>query len=208
MEFGNFFQSDFGGWDLGFGGGGDLWGGGAWGAGFTDPYGGIGAGGGVTSGSGFPLPQISIGFGGSGGGGSQVGGAPTLNQTLTQIVDQHEQALIANLSEFQNGAKPADGAISTGWSLMNSMVTGVARYGSQGQKAAAERDRRINPAQLRWDWIAYYIDPITGGPSTLPPLPSGTGLTSVGGAGGFGGLDQNTLLIVGALLLFLLFSKD
>jgi len=187
------------------GGGGFGWSGADFGFGFTDPYLGLpptsGGGGG---GGGFNLPPITIAFPGGGGGGGG-GVAPSLSRTLTQIVDEFEQRLIANLAEWNNGQKTAADAVSVGWSLMNGMVAACSRYGAQGQRSAAERDRRINPTMLRWDWIGYYIDPITGGPSTPPPLPSGAGVLP---STGIGGIDNSTLfLIVAAVAIYLISQK-
>lgn len=107
-----------------------------------------------------PLP------GGSGGG---VG--PNINRLLTSIVNEAERALQTNLGSFQTGAKSAQVAYDYATQLFDQMIATLRSYGQTGEKAATERDRRINPAQLVWDWIAYYIDPIYGSSST-PPGPS------------------------------------
>ena len=107
-----------------------------------------------------PLP------GGSGGG---VG--PNVNRLLTAIVNEAERALQTNLGAFQTGAKDAQTAYEYATQLFDQMIATLMTYGQPGEKAATERDRRINPAQLVWDWIAYYIDPIYGSSST-PPGPS------------------------------------
>ena len=155
--------TDGGGFDLGFQnvGFGDI---------FIDP--GMDPGAGVNIDiSGIPNP-----VGGGGGGGTS-----TTNQTLTQIVDSFEAALKANLAAWQTQAKTPAAALETAWRLMNGMVTEVRKFGAAGTKAAAERDRRVNPAMLRWDWIAYYIDPITGSNTTLPPVPGGPVATGPNG---------------------------
>lgn len=119
---------------------------------------------------------------GSGGGGG--GGGLTLSQTLSQLADGTEAQLRANLGAWQVQTISASVAITQAWALLDGMVAAMRQYyGAQGLKSAAERDRRIDPSQLRWDWIAYYIDPITGGPSTPPPVPGG----SVGAGGGIPG---------------------
>lgn len=107
-----------------------------------------------------PLP------GGSGGG---VG--PNVNRLLTAIVNEAERALQTNLGAFQTGSKDAQSAYDYATQLFDQMIATLMSYGQPGEKAATERDRRINPAQLVWDWIAYYIDPIYGG-SSIPPGPS------------------------------------
>lgn len=134
-----------------------------------------GGGGGSTPGGGVTI-DIPIG-----GGGGQS--APSTNQQMTAIVNDYERRLQINLGEWSSGQRSAPSAVEVGWSLMNAMVAALRAYGAAGERSAAERDRRINPAQLKWDWIAYYIDPIIGGPSTPPPLPPAN-LPGTGGAGG------------------------
>lgn len=158
-------------------------------------------GGGAGGGGGFQLPEITIGVGGGGGGGGT--GAPSVAQNLTQIVNNFEYQLKANLGLFQSGAKSKDAALATGWQLMDAMVAACLPYGAAGQKSAAERDRRINPPSLRWDWIAYYIDPITGGNTVLPPVPGG-GLNTTYGAGG----QTNGVWLLVGLVVILFFWKD
>lgn len=166
--------------------------------GFTNGGGG-GGGGGWDAGGGIVIDFPPLGGGGGGG-----GGAPSLNQTLTQIVDSYEYQLKGNLANWGNNLITAEAAISEGWKLINGMVSACLAYGAAGSKAAAERDRRINPAQLRWDWVAYYIDPITGGNTTLPPVPGGgVNITS----GQFGGNNQ-TMLLIGLAVLLYLATKD
>jgi len=164
---------------------------------FTGAGGGGGGGGWET---GFPVPDVNIdiGVGGGGGGG---GAAPNLNQTLTQIVDGYEYQLKANLAQFQSGAKSGSAAVETGWQLMNAMVSACLRYGAAGQKAAAERDRRIAPQMVRWDWIAYYIDPITGGNTALPPVPGGGVNVNQGLLGGGSNMTLILLVLVAVILL-------
>jgi len=162
--------------------------------------GGGGGGGGGYGGIDVGFPDINIGIGGGGAPGS--GGAPNVNQTLTQIVDGYEFQLKANLSRWQAGGVSSSSAVSTGWQIMDAMVSACLRYGAAGQKAAAERDRRIQPAMLRWDWIAYYIDPITGGNTALPPVPGGGVNVSPGMT------TSSTMFLVVAALVLLLLAKD
>lgn len=127
--------------------------------------------------------SISLG-GDTGGGGISIslpsgGGGPSTSETLTSIVNAAESALKANIAQWQTQAISADAAISRAWAILNDCVSRLLAYGAEGQKAASERDRRIAPAMLRWDWIAYYIDPITGGQTAMQPLP-----TTIGGTGG------------------------
>jgi len=168
---------------------------------FTGAGGGGGGGGWESSGpDGFTFPDVNIGIG-TGGGGGGGGAAPNLNQTLTQIVDGYEYQLKANLAQWQAGSKSASAAVDTGWQLMNAMVAACLRYGAAGQKSAAERDRRISPQMIRWDWIAYYIDPITGGNTALPPVPGGG--TNVN-QGLLGGGSNMTLLLLALVVIVLI----
>jgi len=155
--------------------------------------------------------NIDIGFDGGGVGGG--GGTPSVNQTLTQIVDSFEAALKANLAAWQVQNKTAAVATDFGWQLMNQMVAAVRAYGAAGVKAAAERDRRINPSMLRWDWIAYYIEPITGPVTVTPDVPGGP-VTGVPGAGGGGSTllpttiaGMNPLWIAAAAVILILVLK-
>ena len=181
----------------------DWYGGGIYEAiGDANRFASTGGGGGGGGGFGISLPSVNIGIGGGGVGGG--GGVPSLSQTLTQIVDGYERRLQQNLADWQVQRVTADAAIATGWSLMNAMVSACRAYGAQGEKAAAERDRRIDPRQLRWDWILYYIDPITGGNTALPPVPGGGLNTSNGLAAG----SSNTMLLILAGFLVLLLLKE
>ena len=155
---------------------------------FNDFTSGGGGGGGGFGGGGGGFPDIGITVGGGGGGGGYA--PPSLN-----------------LASWQNQQISAETAVSDGWALMNAMVSACIAYGAAGTKSAAERDRRIDPAQVRWDWIAYYIDPITGGNTALPPVPGGGVNVNNGLIGGIGGNNQ-ILLIVGLALLVYLASKD
>lgn len=96
-------------------------------------------------------------------GGVFGGGAPSISETLTDIVNGAEAALQDNLNRFQAGVLSSGNAVNTAWAILNQMGSNLARYGAEGQKALAERDRRVDPARLRWDWISYYIEPLTGG---------------------------------------------
>jgi hypothetical protein len=157
--------------------------------------------------------NIDIGFGGGGVGGG--GGTPSVNQTLTQIVNSFEAALKANLAAWQVQNKTASVATDFGWQLMNQMVAAVRAYGAAGVKAAAERDRRVNPSMLRWDWIAYYIEPITGPITVTPDVPGGS---LPGGAAGTGGGGSTLLpttiaginplwIVAGAVILILVLRR-
>lgn len=186
----------------------------------TLSFGSTGAGGGGGGGfdlgglfGGSPGSGINVNIGGGGGGGGAA--VPDVKQVLTALANQHEQALQANLGAYQAQQKTAEDALSTGWALMDSFTARARTYGSQGELSAAERDRRVNPAYLRWDWIAYYVDPITGGATPPPPVPGGG--TTVGGGGGIPGgyvpvpsstfqISASTLLI-GAALVYLLLRR-
>lgn len=217
MDYDTFLQYsgfDGGGYD-GFGGYSDPFG--EWGGfGFTSNGGGSNVGsGGFFEGlfGGTPGGGISVNIGG-GGGGSKP---PDVSQSLTAIVNAIEVRLQVNLGSWQSAQISAGDAISAAWDLMNRMVSECSRFGSEGQKAAAERDRRINPGMLRWDWIAYYIDPITGGNTENAPLPGGGAVVGVGpggqpiyGAGiGSTAFRIDPLFIgLGVLLLLLALRRD
>lgn len=162
---------------IGGGGGGGSWGGGGIDVGFPDID--------------LHLPD---------GGGSGGGGAPSVSQSLTAVVNSYEYQLKANLALWNSNGISAADAVAKAWNLMNSMVSACLPYGVEGSKAAAERDRRINPSMLRWDWIAYYIDPITGGNTALPPVPGGGVNTNLGLSPAGGGI----WVIVGLLALLYL----
>lgn len=118
------------------------------------------------------------------GGGS--GGGPTISQTLTQIVDGAEGQLQSNLQQFQSGLVDASTAIARGWQILNGCMNALTQYGAEGQKAIAERDRRMNDPRLRWDWISYYIEPIAGGAQGSAGsggVPTVGGGATIGGAG-------------------------
>lgn len=125
---------------------------------------------GVGGGGNFP------GVGGSGGidirlplpGGRGSGVGPNINRLLTALVNDAERELQGNLGAFQTGARDAKSAYEYATRVFDQLIQTLLSYGQPGEKAATERDRRINPAQLIWDWIAYYIDPIYGSSSTLP----------------------------------------
>jgi hypothetical protein len=143
------------------------------------------------------MAGITLGFGpanvGVDLGGIFGGGAPSVSQTLTGIVDAAEGALQDNLNRFQAGVIASAPAVQRAWAILNQMGVELARYGAEGQKALAERDRRVDPARLRWDWISYYIEPLTGG--AIGSAGSGgaptTSITGVPGAGaGVGGVTQ------------------
>ena len=124
---------------------------------------------------------------------------PTTSEQLTLIVDAAERLLKTNLGQFQAGQISASQAVSVAWSLMDQMVSKCQAFGAAGMKSAAERDRRIDPSQLRWDWAAYYIDPIVGGVASAPSLPNGTTGTTPYGA--YTRQDNTPLILAGAALV-------
>lgn len=159
-----------------------------------------GSGGGFGSFN-FNLPNVTIG-------GSP--GSPDVRRILTDIANSSEAALQANLQSYQTGQISADAAISTAWDILNKMTSAMLQYGEQGRISAAERDRRIDPRFLRWDYVAYYIDPIsqlaTGKPASVPALPAVSGNAPVYGAGiGAFGMRNETLILL--LLLGLIVWK-
>jgi hypothetical protein len=156
---------------------------------------------------GWPDINIALPIGGAGG----APRPPDVKQALTRITDASAAALEANLRAYQAGQVDASSATARAWDLFNGWVQQVLRYGSQGRITAEERDRRLNSPRLRWDWIAYYIDPIPGAgaaPGAAAPVTPAPG-TVPGGpvyAGpGFGGMNSDWLLIgavaVAAVLL-------
>ena len=168
--------------------------------------------------SGQPGGGIRIGV----GGGSGAPKPPSTSQTLTQIVNTLEVYLQQNLGNWKSGSVSADDAVRQAWIWMDRMVSDCLRFGAEGEKAAAERDRRINPARLRWDWIGYYIDPITGGNTVPPPPPSvptsggtaipGGGMTPTGSyptmTGGFRMGEGIVWIALGAVLILLAMRKE
>jgi hypothetical protein len=189
--------------NLSGGGWGDPWpdsGGGGWG----DPW--PGSGGSGSSGSGvtfgFTMPVRPPASGSSG---------PDVKRILTDLANSTEAQMRQTLGAWQQGQISADAAIEKQWALLNGMVQQMMRYGSQGMLSAAERDRRIDPSRLRWDWIAYYIDPIsvatTGQPAPLKPLPQVTAPVygGFGGPGGFGGSTMFWMVLI--LLGFVVIAK-
>jgi hypothetical protein len=187
VEDGTMFSVDFS------GGGGGGWG---------DPWPDSGGSGGSGVTIGFTMPVNLPGTGGSSSG-------PDVKQILTNLANSTEAQMQQTLGAWQQGQINADSAIDRQWTLLNGMVQQMMRYGSQGMLSAAERDRRIDPSKLRWDWIAYYIDPIsvgsTGRPAPLQPLPQ-TSAPVYGGFGGAGSLGGSTqfwlvLLLLGAVII-------
>jgi hypothetical protein len=187
VENGTMISTDFSG-----GGWGDPWpdSGGGWGEPWPDS-GGSSGGSGVTIG--FTMPVKLPSTGGSG---------PDVKQVLTNLANSTEAQMKQTLGAWQQGQIGADAAIERQWTLLNGMVQQMMRYGSQGMLSAAERDRRIDPSRLRWDWIAYYIDPIsvaaTGQPAPLQPLPQMTAPVygGIGGPGGFGGSTMFWMVLI------------
>lgn len=100
-------------------------------------------------------------------GGSPNSGYTDVKSALSSLANQTEAALRANLNAYQSGALSASQAAANGWGMFNQMIAQMMSAGPTGQRSAAERDRRIsNGAGLRWDWIAYYLDPIPGSQQT------------------------------------------
>lgn len=175
--------------------------------------GGWGGGGGGGLGGGI---NINLPIGGGGGGSPKV---PSVNQVLTDIVNSYERMLSTNLGEFQKGSKDGESAYNYATAKFDEMIRLLLGYGAAGENAAAERDRRRNPALLKWDWILLYIDPINGGLPSAPPGPSIPPRTP--GAGGgvppirtpypnstpYGQNDNSLLYLVLAAAAVLVFSK-
>lgn len=154
----------------------------------------------------------------AGGGGYPGPRPPDVKEILSNIANNAEAALRANLEAYRQNQISGDAAITRGWQLLDGMTSAMLRYGTQGRISAAERDRRVDPSLLRWDYIAYYIDPIaqqtTGSPVTVKPLEaSSAGVGGIGGFGGFGGFGGLTTrsgmmwLIVGGLVLLVLLKS-
>ena len=187
VEDGGMFGVDFsGGW-------GEPWpdSGGGWGEPWPDS-------GGVTIGITMPVRPPDTG-----------GSGPDVKQILTNLANSTEEQMRQTLGAWQQGQVSATSAIERQWSLLDGMVQQMMRYGPQGMLSAAERDRRIDPSKLRWDWIAYYIDPIsmgsTGQPAPLKPLPQTPAPVygGIGGPGGFGGSTMfwMALILLGAVII-------
>jgi hypothetical protein len=135
---------------------------------------------------------------------------------LTRITDQAEAALKSNLAAWQAGQVSADAALERGWSILNSWVAQCYRYGQQGVKSVEERDRRLQSPNLRWDWIGYYLDPISmaakGAPASAAPVLPSSGAGGWSGAG-FAPVDtregsQQLLIIAGLFVIAWLLLKD
>lgn len=162
-------------------------------------------GGGLSVGTQIPGSGINVGvtIPTGGGGGYQ----PNVKELLTSIVNSYEAALKTNLASWQAQQISGEAALEKGWAILNEMVVRLRQYPPNGELAAAQRDRRINPALLKWDYIAYYLDPITGGPSVLQPLPTGSGGVTPGVTiqQPFG-VDPITLVLIG-LAVFLVLKR-
>lgn len=179
-----------------------------WGVAPLSPFLSTGSGGGGVALPG--LGGINIQIPGLGGGGSSV---PDTSEQLTALVNAAERELQWNLGEWQAQGIGAQQAIERAWSILNTLIPRLYRYGPEGINAAAERDRRIDPSRLRWDWIAYYIDPINGGPVQPEPLPPGSSfLPTNPGTGGTAPLypgqlaiqNSNDVLLWGAAIVLML----
>jgi hypothetical protein len=141
-----------------------------------------------------------------GGGG---GGTPDVKVVLTRITDGYAAALESNLNAWRAGSLTASQAISQGTQLLNQWAAECLRYGDQGRKTVEERDRRMQSPRLRWDWIGYYLDPITQAAEGKPanPAPPSTvggapGPLSYSGIGGLPPMSQTAqLLVFGGLFL-------
>lgn len=144
-----------------------------------------------------------------GGVGGPAPRQPDVKEILTNIANNAEAALRANLDAYRQNQIAGDTAIARAWQLLDGMTGAMLQYGTQGRISAAERDRRIDPSLLRWDYIAYYIDPIaqetTGSPAPVQPL--SVTPVSTAGLGGFGGLGTSggmVWIVLGGLLLVIL----
>lgn len=130
-----------------------------------------------------------------------------VKEQLTALANSAEAALQQNLGAWQAGQITADAAATRAWAVLNDMVRRMLAAGPQGQTSAAERDRRIDPSRLRWDWIAYYIDPIPGSAQVAAQAAAtGTAASAAGLAGyGSGPLTDGsfpwTAILIGAVLL-------
>lgn len=140
------------------------------------------------------------------------GGGPSAAESLSDLANATEAQLQANLAAYRSGQLSGSDAAARGWQLLNSMVSRMLSAGSIGRKSAAERDRRIDPAMLRWDWIAYYLDPIpdsdsASGAAFTPAqgVPGGVGQTPVF-TGGFGFGGNNNQWIALALIVGLIWA--
>ena len=169
----------------------------------TEFYGGGGGGGGGTAGVSYG--GVSFQFSLPSG---ATPGQPDVRETLTQIADAAERALQQNLGAWQQRQVSAGDAIDRAWRILDDAVARMMQFGAQGQLSAAERDRRIDPARLRWDWIAYYIDPIYLD-STGAPAPAGAGSApAVSQAGlGLSGGDNSIIWIAAAVLVGLVLMR-
>lgn len=151
----------------------DLFGGSG---GSYDPYGGV-----DTGGSGGWVDTI---LGSTVGNGVNISiptsHAPSLNQTLTSIVETAQRAANSVKAAWNAQTITADAALAQQWAILNALSQNLMKYGADGLKSAAERDRRVDPSRLRWDWITDYIDPITGGTTVLQPLTT-VPVTTTGG---------------------------
>lgn len=113
---------------------------------------------------------------------------PDAKEQLTSIANGAEQQMRGNLAQWQAGQLSRDAAIAQAWKILNDTVSRMMQYGAQGRVSAAERDRRIDPSMLKWDWAAYYIDPIAGGIAAPAPLPPALGTGAVTSTGQYAGL--------------------
>lgn len=121
----------------------------------------------LTPGGGTVTVGTPIGSVGVQTGGSAPGADP--RRATTQIVDSAEAFFKQNLSEFQRGTKSAAQALRDFDSVWEQMRSALLNWGSVGQRALAERDRTYAAGQyLRWDWLAWYRDPIAGYSGSRP----------------------------------------
>ena len=98
---------------------------------------------------------------------------------------------------------------------MDKMRVDMYAFGAQGVRSYAERDRRAENGQyLRWDWLAYYRDPIVQNsglqapekPLTSSQIPGGQSYIPIGTRSDAPfGVKTEHLLLAG-LLLVALFS--
>lgn len=139
---------------------------------------------------------------------------PSLKEQLTTLANSTEAQLKANLYAVSNGQLAREDGQQNAWNLLNGMVAQMLRGGTQGQLSAAERDRRIDPGYLRWDWIAWYIEPMMTSGETIPALPASVQTGASGGLvnqAGYGSTytrsDNQMLYIAGAALLAVLLLR-
>lgn len=152
------------------------------------------ASGGVSAGTGLLTGALTagIGFGVSYGISQLVGYFTRRNrrkEEATAVVNEAEVYLKGNLASFQNGDVGKQEAVNNFNQLWNYVVLNCGKVGgSPGERCISERQRGG-----RFDWFAWYLDPIANAVEE-------EGTVFVGaGTGGGGGLDIGLVLAVGLL---------